>query len=70
MNLKQIVQKAAELEQRVLSAGVANERDLAQAQELVSQYMDELERLENTATVRPYLSSDVVAEAVLKWWYQ
>ena len=44
------------------------ERDVALAAELVSQYIDELERLEETATVKPYLSSDAVADKVLSYW--
>jgi len=36
---------------------------------LVNKYIDELERLENTVTVTPYLKGDDVADKVLSWWY-
>lgn len=54
MKMDVITEKKNELITRVLSEGhVASERDVAEAQELVNQYIDELERLENTATVSP-----------------
>jgi len=52
MSIPQIVQRARELEARVIRAGSATERDVAEARELVNKYIDELERLERTATVR------------------
>lgn len=52
MNMRQISAKKHELLERVNCPGyVATERDAAIAAELVSQYIDELERLEQTATV-------------------
>ena len=52
MSIPQIVQRARELETRVIQTGSATERDVAEARELVNKYIDELERLERTATVR------------------
>lgn len=43
-------------------------RDVDEAAELMSQYLDHMERLEQTATVKPYLSADVVADKVLSLW--
>jgi hypothetical protein len=34
----------------------------------MSQYIDELTRLEETATVEPFLSADAVADKVLSYW--
>jgi hypothetical protein len=53
MNMTQISRKKHELEDRVTAPGyLATARDVAEAAELVNQYMDELERLEKTATVK------------------
>ena len=68
MNIQQIIKRAAELEERVIMAGTATERDVAQANELMNLYIDELERLEKTATVKPFLSADAVADKVLSYW--
>lgn len=52
MNMRQITRKKNELLDRVLAPGyVATARDAAESAELVNQYIDELERLEKTATV-------------------
>ena len=70
MNMQQISQKKGELVDRVLSDGYqATARDVAESQELVNQYIDELERMEKTATVKPFLSADEVANKILSWWY-
>jgi len=70
MNLKQIAQKRDELERRVADPKYhATERDMVEAAELVSQYIDELERLEESATVKPYLTADTVADEISKRWY-
>lgn len=50
MNMTQIHEKKIVLIGRVTSAGYkTTERDVAEAQELVNQYIDELEHLEGTA---------------------
>ena len=67
MTLSEIAKKRDELEARVLRDG-GTERDVAEAAELVQSYIDELERLENTVTVKPYLSADAVADKVLSYW--
>jgi len=69
MTLRNLFDKAYKIEERVKESGTATERDVAQIQEVCNQVLDELERLENTATVQPFLSADTVADAVLKWWY-
>ena len=70
MNIKQIAQKVDELERRVTAEGyTATPRDLAEAQELVNQYIDELERLERIATVTPYLKADDVANKIMRYWH-
>lgn len=70
MKMQQITQKANELQNRVLADGYqATPRDVAEASELVSKYIDELERLERTVTVKPYLTGDMVADKVLSFWY-
>lgn len=70
MNIEQIVQKSEDLRNKVTQPGyTATARDVAEAQELMSKYIDELERLENNVVVKPFLSSDVVADKILKWWY-
>lgn len=52
MNMRQISQAKAALIARVTCPGYqTTERDTAEAAELVNQYIDELERLEQTATV-------------------
>lgn len=52
MNMWQIGKKKRELIARVTASGyVATARDAAESAELVNQYIDELERLEKTATV-------------------
>lgn len=53
MNMQQISARKRELIERVTCPGYqATERDAAEAAELVNQYIDELERLEATATVK------------------
>ena len=64
MNLKQIRDKKHELENKPTHT----ERDVAEARELVSKYIDELKRLEETATVKPFLSADAVADKVISFW--
>lgn len=52
MNMQRITRKKNELLARVMTSGyVATARDAAESAELVNQYIDELERLEKTATV-------------------
>lgn len=67
MNLLEIWAKVQALEARVLRDG-GTERDVAEAAELVERYIDELERLEKTATVKPYLSAEAVADKVTSLW--
>lgn len=70
MKIPQIAQRARELEIKVLTDGYqATERDVAEARELVNQYIDELERLENTAT--PYRGANIEAmtDSILAGWY-
>ena len=67
MNLLEIWAKKQELDARVIRDG-ATERDVEIAAELVSQYIDELERLEKTVKVKPFLSADEVADKVLSFW--
>ena len=43
-------------------------RDLAEVQELIEQFLEHLEELERTATVKPYLSGNAVADKVLSYW--
>ena len=53
MNMRQISKAANELIERVTTTGyVATARDAAESAELVNQYIDELERLEKTVTVK------------------
>jgi hypothetical protein len=60
--LKHIAKKRDELEGRVLDPNyTATERDVAEAAELVNQYIDELTRLEETATVEPSVSDDLLS---------
>jgi len=70
MKMKLITQKKNELIDRVLSEGYdTSERDVAEAQELVNQYIDELERLENTA-VPSFVSNVQIVQtfAIMKWY--
>ena len=67
MNLLEIWANVQELEARVLRDG-GTERDVEIAAELVQQYVDELKGLEETATVKPYLSGDAVADKVSSFW--
>ena len=67
MTLLEIWAKAQVLEAKVLRDG-GTDRDVAEAAELASKYIDELKRLEETATVMPYLSADAVADKVLSYW--
>ena len=70
MKLTDIMKQAKTLIERVTAPDYeATARDVAESQELVNQYIDELERLENTATVAPYLKGDDVADKVLSRWY-
>lgn len=70
MKIQVLIQKARQLERRVLSEGYeATERDVAEARELVSQYIDELERLERTVTVREGTDIEAVADQILQRWY-
>lgn len=69
MKMSVISQKKNELIDRVLSEGYnTTERDVAESQELVNQYIDELERLENSATVSPVSNIEtVITFALMKW---
>ena len=52
MNMQKITEWKHKLIERVTAPGyVATARDAAESAELVNQYLDELERLEKTATV-------------------
>jgi thiamine biosynthesis lipoprotein ApbE len=70
MKMQEITRRKIELETRVTTPGhQTTERDVAEAQELVNQYIDELERLEQTA--KPVKSSNiqtVIDFAMSKWW--
>ena len=70
MKMSAISKKANDLVDRVLSCGYnTSERDVAEAQELVNQYIDELERLEKTATVAPVSNiSPVITFSLTKWY--
>jgi hypothetical protein len=70
MKISIITQRKNELIDRVLSEGYnTTERDVAEAQELVNQYIDELERLENTATVYQSSNIEIVQTfAMIKWY--
>lgn len=67
--ISDIILQMAELEARVLKANTATERDLAEAQELAARYVDELELLEEAATVKPYLSAEDVAHKIMEYWH-
>ncbi len=70
MNIPQIAQRARELEARVLTEDYqSTERDVAEARELVNQYIDELERLERIA--KPYHGTDIeaIADGTLERWH-
>lgn len=70
MDMKTISRKANEFVARITADGYqATARDVAESQELVNQYIDVLERLENTATVKPFTDADKVADKILSWWY-
>jgi hypothetical protein len=71
MNMTQITKRKHELIDRVLSDGYqTTERDVAEAAELVSAYIDELERLEKTATVKPLKTDiDAIADYIIGRWY-
>ena len=62
MTLDEIADKLCVLTERCEKEATA--RDLAEAQELVQCYIDELERLEEVAEVAPY--SDPT-DVVMKW---
>lgn len=64
-----IILDAARLEDRIIAAGTATERDMLMARELVNRYIDELQRLEETITVPPYMTGDEVADFILKRMY-
>ncbi len=66
MNMTQISQKKVILIGRVTAPGYqTTARDVAEAQELVNQYIDELERLEKTA--KPYHGEiDIVINGKIK----
>ena len=70
MKMPAISKKANDLVDRVLSEGYnTSERDVAEAQELVNQYIDELERLEKTATVSPVSNiNPVITFSLMKWY--
>lgn len=69
MKMSIISQNANELVDRVLSEGYnTTERDVSEAQEIVNQYIDELEHLENTATVSPVSNINPVITFALKKW--
>lgn len=70
MKIQQILQRAQALVERVTTPDYpTSARDLAEANELVNLYIDELERLANTATVPPYLTGEQVADDILRRWY-
>ena len=70
MKIKDIMKQAETLIERVTAPDYETTgRDVAESEELVNKYIDELERLENTVTVVPYLKGDDVADKVLSWWY-
>lgn len=66
MTISEITQKKIILIQRVTALGYqTTARNVAEAQELVNQYIDELERLETTA--KPYHETiDVVIDGKVK----
>lgn len=70
MNMTVISQRKNELIDRVLSEGYnTTERDVAESQELVNQYIDELERLERTAIIKPVSNIEIVQTfAIMKWY--
>jgi hypothetical protein len=71
MNIKQIAEARDKIEARVLTEGyITTERDLAEARELVSAYIDELERLENTVSFsKPLTDIEKVAEKIIEVWH-
>lgn len=70
MKMSLISKKKNELIDRVSAEGYnATERDVAEAQELVNQYIDQLERLESTATVSPVSDIEPVVTFALRKWY-
>lgn len=70
MNMSQISARKAQLEERVTGPGyMATARDVAEAIELVNQYIDALEHLEMTVTPWAGANIDVVADQILKRWY-
>ncbi len=65
MTMQEITQKKIILIGRVTTPGYqTTARDVAESQELVNQYIDELERLENTA--KSYRSLDIVVNGKIK----
>jgi len=70
MNISTISRKKKELEARVTADGYqTTARDVAEAAELVNQYIDELERLENTAVPSNTSNIEPVVKSILKRWY-
>ncbi len=71
MNMTQITQAKRELIQRVTTPGYqTTERDVAESQELVNQYIDELERLERIAVPVPAVTDiEQTAESIVERWY-
>lgn len=65
-----ISRKKRELETRVTAPGYKTTlRDIAEAQELVNQYIDELERLEKIAKPSPVTDIISIANNIIKRWF-
>lgn len=70
MKMSAISQRANELVDRVLSDGYqATERDVSEAQELVNQYIDELERLEQVVKVESFSDISQTIDFIISTWY-
>lgn len=70
MSIFEIAQKARALETKVLRPDYqTTARNVSEAQELVSQYIDELERLEQTATITMVADIEPITTSILKGWY-
>jgi hypothetical protein len=69
MTIQQLAQERDALEARVLSPDyTATERDVAVAADLIERYIDELQRLEETAAITEYLRGEAVSDKVLSYW--
>lgn len=70
MNIRQIATKRDEIESRVTEPGYKTTlRDVAESQELVNQYIDELERLEKIAIPAPVTDISPISETIIRRWY-